>query len=174
MATADVGIGTPGIGSLYVNGILAAGPVTSTGTINDWDGADLAELGKGANIPTSTTFPFEVFSGDIALFNYYGNRILNASQVDAMYAAIVGNGGGLIIHSIEYDSLASEIRITFPSVPGGFYALETTMDLSAASWEELEDSIPSGGAETTIVLSGISLPDPENSRRFYRLLRGVR
>jgi len=173
VATADVGAGAMGTGELYVNGQLVSGPSTSTGIINDWDGGDLAELGKGANIPTSTTFPFEAFTGDIALFNYYRARILNANQVSELYAALGGPSGGLAIKKIEYDDTADEIRLIFDSVPGRTYALETTVDLSAESWIELDDSILSGGAETTVTISGVVLPDAGNPRRFYRILPGL-
>ncbi|MCP4811469.1 MAG: LamG domain-containing protein, partial [Planctomycetaceae bacterium] len=74
---ADVDSATTGTAKMYVNGQLVAGPVTSAGTIEDWDGGDLAELGKGSNIPGSTTFAHTAFTGDIALFNYYGNRLLS-------------------------------------------------------------------------------------------------
>lgn len=173
VATADVGGLSPGVATLYVNGQLVAGPTSSTGIIADWDGGDLAELGKGANIPTSTTFPFEAFTGDIAVFNYYGSRVLNASQVSDKYDALGGPGGDLAIKNIEYDDAAGGIRLTFDSIPGQTYALETTVDLSTEAWIELDDSIPSGGTETTILISGVVLPDPGNPRRFYRILLGL-
>lgn len=168
VATADVDAGTPGTATLYVNGELVAS-ASSASPIDDWDGGDLAELGKGANIPTSTTFPFDPFTGDIALFNYYGARILNDSQVASEYEAISGQGGGLTITAITYDGAASEIRLTFTSVPGRSYALDSTTDLSAAEWSEIRDSILADDIETTVIHSGITLPDPENLRRFYRI-----
>lgn len=174
VATADVGTGTPGIATLYVNGeLVASATSTSTSPIDDWDGGDLTELGKGANIPTSTAFPFDPFTGDIALFNYYGARLLNASQVAAKYSAISGQAGGLTITSITYDGNASEIRLTFTSVPGRSYALDTTTDLAATEWLEIDDFILADDLVTTVVLSGINLPDPENLRRFYRIRPGI-
>lgn len=173
VATADVGGASSGVATLYVNGQLVAGPTSSTGIIADWDGGDLAELGKGANIPTSTTFPFEAFTGDIAVFNYYGFRVLDASQVSDKYDALGGSGGDLAIKDIEYDDAADEIRLTFDSIPNQTYALETTVDLSTETWIELDDSIASGGTETTVVIRGVVLPLPLNPRRFYRILPGL-
>ena len=173
VATADVGTGVPGTAMLYVNGQSAAMPITSVGTMDDWDGGDLAELGKGANIPTSTTFVFDAFTGDIAVFNYYRARILDASQIAAKYAELGGGGGELAITDITYNAEVSEIRITFTSVSGQSYALETTDDLANPNWAELDDSIPADGTETTIVLGEITLPDSENPKRFYRIRPGV-
>ncbi|MDA7882254.1 LamG domain-containing protein [Akkermansiaceae bacterium] len=174
VATANVGPGVPGTAALYVNGLLVAGPTTSIGVINDWDGGDLAELGKGANIPTSTAFPFEAFTGDIAVFNYYGSRVLSASQVSDKYAALGGAGGDLTITKIDYDLEAGEMRFTFSSVPNRFYAFETTVDLAAETWIEIDDSVPSVGTETTIVLSiEAFLPSPGSPRRFFRVLPGL-
>ena len=173
VATVDVDPVNPGVVNLYVNGQLVAGPTASTGAIDDWDGGDLAELGKGGNIPASSPFPFEVFTGDIAFFSYFGSRILNASQVSDKYTALGGSSGELAIKHIEYDDVADEIRLTFDSLPGRTYALETTVDLSAPFWIELDDAILSGGTETTVVISGVVLPDAGNPRRFYRILPGL-
>ena len=172
VATADVG-GAVGTSTLYVNGQLIAGPVSSTGVIDDWDGGDLAELGKGGNIPTSTTFAFEPFNGDIAVFNYYGGRILNASQVLEKYTAISGGASGLAITAIDYDLSSGEIRLTFNSVPGRTYALETTLDLTAANWLEIDDSIAAEDTQSIVVINESFLTDPGAARRFFRIRPGV-
>ena len=174
VATADVGLGEMGIGTVYVNGQLAAGPTTSTGFIDDWDGGDLAELGKGNNIPAGNPSNAAAFTGDIALFNYYGSRVLNAGQVSAAYNALAGDDT-IVITDIVYDADASEIRITFDSVPGRNYALDQSSDLTNVfpdGWQEIDDSIPSGGTETTVTIGGVSLPDAENPAQFYRLRPG--
>jgi len=173
VATADVGSGVVGTSTLYVNGQLIAGPISSTGFIDDWDGGDLAELGKGGNIPTSTTFAFEPFNGDIAVFNYYGGRILNASQVLEKYTAISGGASGLAITAIDYDLSSGEIRLTFNSVPGRNYALESTLDLTAANWVEIDDSIAAEDTQSIIVIKEGFLTDPGAARRFFRIRPGV-
>lgn len=173
VATADVGSGVVGTSTLYVNGQLIAGPISSTGFIDDWDGGDLAELGKGGNIPTSTTFAFEPFNGDIAVFNYYGGRILNASQVLEKYTAISGGASGLAITAIDYDLSSGEIRLTFNSVPGRNYALESTLDLTAANWVEIDDSIAAEDTQSIIVIKEGFLTNPGAVRRFFRIRPGV-
>jgi hypothetical protein len=172
MATADVG-GAVGTSTLYVNGQLIAGPISSTGIIDDWDGGDLAELGKGGNIPAGNPFAFEPFNGDIAVFNYYGGRILNESQVLEKYTAISGGASGLAITAIDYDLSSGEIRLTFNSVPGRTYALETTLDLTAANWLEIDDSIAAEDTQSIVVINESFLTDPGAARRFFRIRPGV-
>ena len=172
MATADVG-GAVGTSTLYVNGQLIAGPISSTGAIDDWDGGDLAELGKGGNIPAGNPFAFEPFNGDIAVFNYYGGRILNESQVLEKYTAISGGASGLAITAIDYDLSSGEIRLTFNSVPGRNYALESTLDLTAANWVEIDDSIAAEDTQSIIVIKESLLTDPGAVRRFFRIRPGV-
>ncbi|MDA7683513.1 LamG domain-containing protein, partial [Akkermansiaceae bacterium] len=173
VATADVGSGVVGTSTLYVNGQLIAGPISSTGIIDDWDGGDLAELGKGGNIPAGNPFTFDPFNGDIAVFNYYGGRILNASQVLEKYTAISGGAIGLAITAIDYDLSSGEIRLTFNSVPGRTYALETTLDLTAANWLEIDDSIAAEDTQSIVVINESFLTDPGAARRFFRIRPGV-
>ena len=173
IATGQVGAGVPSVGSLYINGQLVEGPVTSAGVINDWDGGDLAELGKGGNIPGSSPFPFEAFTGDIAVFNYYRDRILNESQISSKYDEISGSAGGLAITEISFDRDADEIRITFNSIPGRTYSLDTTIDLTSPDWLEVDDSILANGTETTVPFAESILPDAGALQRFFRIRPGV-
>ncbi|MDB4438327.1 LamG domain-containing protein [bacterium] len=173
IATGQVGAGVPGVGSLYINGQLVEGPVTSAGVINDWDGGDLAELGKGGNIPGSSPFPFEAFTGDIAVFNYYRDRILNESQISSKYDEISGSAGGLAITEIIFDRDEDQIRITFNSIPGRTYALDTTIDLTSPDWSEIDDSILADGTETTVTFAESTLPDAGALQRFFRIRPGL-
>ena len=172
VASADVGAAVPGTATLYVNGQLVSGPTSSVGFIDDWDGGDLAELGKGNNIPAGNPFNPDAFTGDIALFNYYGNRLLNASQVTAAYDAIAGAPADLIITNIDYNAALSQIAITFNSTPGANYAIDYSDDMTFDSWLELNDSIPATGAETTTIVSGVPRPNPDAPNRFYRIRPG--
>ena len=91
VGTADVESLAAGIGVLYVNGELVDGPLTSTGTIDDWDGGDLANLGGASesfNIPGGTSVAFDAFNGDIAFFRYYQDTIFDQGQVDEAFAAL--------------------------------------------------------------------------------------
>jgi hypothetical protein len=164
---ADVDSATTGTARIYVNGQLAAGPVTSTGTINDWDGGDLAELGKGNNIPGSTTFAHTAFTGDIALFNYYGNRLLSEQQITDSYLRIAGKNAPFAITGIAYNAAQNQLEITFNSRPGRTYAIDSSDRL--ASWLELNDFIPSEGNETTYIIDNVNPFDPNFLTQLYRV-----
>ncbi|MGI9242432.1 MAG: LamG-like jellyroll fold domain-containing protein [Verrucomicrobiales bacterium] len=164
---ADVETAATGTGTLYVNGELAAGPTTSTGTINDWDGGDLAELGKGGNIPGGNPFAFDAFSGDIAIFSYFGGRLLSEETIMERYTALAGNPSAFEITTIIYNEAEQRIEITFNSRPNGRYAIDGGTDLSTLL--EIDDSITSQGTETTVFVGGLDLPDPALPRQFYQI-----
>jgi hypothetical protein len=174
VATVDIDPVAPAVVSLYINGNLVGGPVSSVLAINDWDGSDLAELGRGSNIPTSTAFPFEPFTGDVASFAYFENKVLDTAAVESRYNDLTGGGGGdLTITEISWDGSARELSITFTSVAGRNYALETTTDLAETDWLEVDDSIPATGTETTVVLTGSFTPSAKNPRQYFRVRPGV-
>lgn len=91
VGVADVAGQAAGIGSLFVNGELIDMAV-SAGTIDDWDGNDLANLGSGAgdnfNLPGDNPFVSEAFDGDIALFRFYQDQAFNADEVSAAFEAL--------------------------------------------------------------------------------------
>ncbi len=90
VGTADVAGQAEGIGELFVNGVSVDGPVTSAGTINDWDGGDPAGLGGfNFNIPGADPFSADAFTGDIALFNYYSDQILTPELILENYNALI-------------------------------------------------------------------------------------
>ena len=105
VGTTDVDSAATGIGQLWVNSTSVAGPTTSVGTINDWDGGDLASLGSGAqnhNIPSNGSYPSAAFTGDIALFNFYGGEILTQSDVDAAYTALIPEPSAALLSLIGF------------------------------------------------------------------------
>ena len=106
VGVADVDTGTGGTGWLYVNGTLVDGPTTSTGVINDWDGGDLAELGKGNNIPGANPFNPDAFTGDIAEFNYYGGELLDEDFISMRYLEYAG---------AEIDDIVLDPVVVFPT-----------------------------------------------------------
>ncbi|MFT6863342.1 MAG: hypothetical protein ACJAVK_001903, partial [Akkermansiaceae bacterium] len=169
VATADLESAGTGTASLYVNGQLVAGPTTSVGIIDDWDGGDLAELGKGNNIPGATVSGAVAFTGDIALFNYYGGRVLSASQVTDIYNALGGASGSQEreITKIVYNAAEQRIELTFNTLPNRDYAVWKSPDLKA--WAEENDSILSQGTATTYFITDIILPDPALLRNFYQV-----
>ena len=79
---ADIESGDEGTATIWVNGTMIES-VTSDDVIFDWDGGDLAELGKGNNIPGGNPFSPDEFDGDIAMFNYYGGQLLTDEEVAA-------------------------------------------------------------------------------------------
>ena len=94
-----------GIGQLWVNSASVGGPTTSVGTINDWDGGDLASLGSGAenhNIPSNGGYVSEAFTGDIALFNFYGDEILTQSDVNDSYATLVPEPSEVLLSLMSF------------------------------------------------------------------------
>ncbi|MFT5412772.1 MAG: hypothetical protein ACI9NC_005524 [Verrucomicrobiales bacterium] len=166
---ADVDTANSGTGSLYVNGVLVAGPTTSTGTIVDWDGGDLAEIGKGNNIPDDSPSNAVAFTGDVALLNYYGARILSELQIADIFAAIGGGSSQqeFKITSIFYNDVEQRIELTFNSRPGLIYSIDESIDMT--SWSEVDDTVNSQGTLTTFFTPGITLPDPEAPRNYYRV-----
>jgi hypothetical protein len=64
---------------------------------------------------------------------------------------------------------AELIEITFATVPGGTYRLESTGTLSISDWSILIPDFVATSAETTFTVP----LDPEESQRFYRLARSL-
>ena len=152
---------------MYINGQLAAGPATSSGIINDWDGGDLAEIGKGSNIPGSTTFSHTPFTGDVALFNYYGNRLLDEQQIIKSYLETAGTRAPFAITDITYAQAQSQLNITFLSEPGRIYAIDSSGDFT--NWLELNDFIPGEGERTTYTVEQVNPISPGLRTQTYRV-----
>ena len=136
----DVDTAGTGTGTLYVNGALADGPTTSAGTINDWDGGDLAELGKGNNIPGGNPFNPAAFTGDIAVFSYYGGDLLNADIIESRYEEFSGGGAPFRITEFTYDPDTEMFSITWTAQVGARYGIYLSTDLR--NWDgDVDDSI---------------------------------
>ena len=73
------------------------------------------------------------------------------------------------ITDITWDPTAGELSITFASVAGRTYALETTDDLAEIDWIELNDSIPATSEESTVVITQDFIPSSEYPRQFFRI-----
>ena len=170
---ADVESDTLGTASIYVNGVLQGEPVESFGDINDWDGGDLAELGKGNNIPGGNPFNPDDFDGDIALFNYYGGIILSDEQIQQLFQTNTGGGtpsGGFSITQIQYIPAETAVELTWTSSPGKSYAVDASTSLLPDEWEELADGVPAAdeGNETTYK-DAFSENNPMPAAQYYRI-----
>lgn len=166
---ADVESDDTGTASIYVNGELRGDPVTSSGSINDWDGGDLAELGKGNNIPGGNPFNPDEFTGDIALFNYYGGILLAPEQVEEAFRAQSGASAAFQITRIAYNAETQSVEVTWNSKPGRTYAVDATTDFSTP-WAELADGFPASpdGSETSYS-DAFSENNPMPSALYYRI-----
>ncbi len=87
-----------------------------------------------------------------------------------MAGNITGAGGGgpapLAITAVEFNADHSEFTLTWNSRPGRIYAVDHSADLTAPDWPELDDSVPSGGAETSYTNSN---PRPGAPAVFFRV-----
>lgn len=84
-----VDVGATGTTQIFVNGNFITSATTTTGSLNDWDGSDLAGLGGGNfNIPGANPYSATAFTGSIATFNWYGGEILTPAEVTASYNAL--------------------------------------------------------------------------------------
>ena len=164
----DIDSAGPGTAAIYVNGELRA-EVTSAGTINDWDGGDLAELGTGNNIPGGNPFNPEEFTGDIALFNYYEGLLLSQQQVGTLFAAQAGDTG-FQITSIDVDD-ANMVSLAWNSAPGKFYNVEMSDNLTTLSWQPVARAV-SAAADPAIVTSA-TVQSPADAVMQYLRVRQV-
>ncbi len=169
VGTADIDSANTGTATLFVNGELR-NTVTSAGTINDWDGGDLAELGTGNNIPGGNTFSPDPFTGDIALFNYYEGLLLAEEQVADLYRAQSGDTG-FKISQFEIVSGANGLQsaqLTWDSLSGRFYDVETSADLSSASWQPFIRALPSDPDPATSTSASVEIL-ADDTMQYYRV-----
>ncbi len=170
VGVADVDSANTGTARIYVNGQLRA-EVTSAGTINDWDGGDLAELGTGNNIPGGNPFNPEPFEGDIALFNYYEGILLSEAQIEGLYSAQAGDTSFLItdFEVVRADNVVQSVDLTWESTSGSFYNVEGSSDLEA--WQPLASGITAEPDPATATSASVDIP--EGSAMHYLRVRQV-
>lgn len=120
--------------------------------------------------PTSTPgFP-SVSVADIDIIQTIAyNAALTDEQVAGVNEWLTNNigssapGGELAITGIVVDSVADSATITWASRPGKTYAVDSSVDL--VNWGELDDSVLSGGEETSYTEMELGGATP----RFYRV-----
>ncbi len=170
VGVADVDSENTGTASIYVNGELRGEPVTSAGTINDWDGGDLAELGTGNNIPGGNPFEPDPFTGDIALFNYYEGILLSEDQIGDLYRAQSGDTGFQIteFEVVAVDNAVQSVNLTWDSLSGRFYDVEVSPDLSSESWQAALSAIPAEPEPAVLTSASLDV-SPEGSMQYFRV-----
>ncbi|MGI9243436.1 MAG: hypothetical protein ACR2RV_21735, partial [Verrucomicrobiales bacterium] len=80
-------------------------------------------------------------------------------------------GGGFAITKITLSEDQKNSTLTWRSKANKTYAIDLSHDL-ATPWQELDDSVPSDGADTTtatVPTFGGAEPDPLPSHAFYRV-----
>ena len=116
--------------------------------------------GDGQNAPLiGVTFTSGAINGFKGLTYYQ----------DVVYGGGVSLPSEVTITDITWDPTAGELSITFASVAGRTYALETTDDLAEIDWIELNDSIPATSEESTVVIAEDFIPSSEYPRQFFRI-----
>ena len=161
----DVDSATSGTARFFVNGELKA-EVTSTGAIEDWDGGDLAELGKGNNIPGGNPFNPESFNGDIAVFNYFQGILITEEQAQALFLAQGASAGALEITEIEVMDLS--VELSWNSSPDRNYAIDMATSLDG-DWIELADSLEAGDGPESTYTANFSEGNPQPVKAFFRV-----
>ena len=161
----DVDSATSGTARFFVNGELKA-EVTSTGAIEDWDGGDLAELGKGNNIPGGNPFNPESFNGDIAVFNYFQGILIGEEKALDLFLAQGASGGTLEITEIEVMDLS--VELSWNSSPDRNYAIDMATSLDG-EWIELADSLEAGDGPESTYTANFSEGNPQPVKAFFRV-----
>ena len=152
--------------SLFLDGELVGSDSQPLG--GDWTGTNGSSFGvasgnlagDGQNAPLiGVTFTSGAINGFKGLTYYQ----------DVVYGGGVSLPSEVTITDITWDPTAGELSITFASVAGRTYALETTDDLAEIDWIELNDSIPATSEESTVVITQDFIPSSEYPRQFFRI-----
>jgi len=139
---------TTGDKTIWIDGVLAW-------TVNLGEGAEITS-GGGAAAWIGSTGGGEPFNGIIDDFAFW-ERALSAEEI-VVHAAnglngvsILLPGGpslGFVVTEISFDAATRTVNLQWKSSPGATYALEISTNLQI--WSEVEDSIESGGSETSL------------------------
>ncbi|MFN0127872.1 MAG: hypothetical protein ACKV19_14425 [Verrucomicrobiales bacterium] len=73
----------------------------------------------------------------------------NNPILQAVVVHLAGPGAPFIITKINYNQMTGKSEITWTSSPGASYSVEFSPDMTLNSWVEVNDSVPSQGAQTT-------------------------
>ncbi|MDA7518248.1 hypothetical protein N8529_00600 [bacterium] len=148
---------------LYLDGVLVA-ENTETFEVPEYFGGSNSRLWIATRSSGGTGF-----NGEMDEFQLY-NRELDALNVRQLFDnpnSIVTSAPAapFVITAIVPRNGGADVELTFNSVPGASYTLQSSSDL--IMWGELVDSIDSQGATTTVTTSG----NPGGDLVFYRMIR---
>lgn len=130
---------------IWIDGVRAA---QSTGA------TDVLPLDGSFTIGAEGTGLTNSFSGRIDDFAIYSDA-LNEEQIGQLVGGatppeLFGPLTPFEITAIGYDPATDKTTLTWNSKNNGQYAIDSSTDLQ--TWEEITDSVPSGGATTTVEL----------------------
>ena len=153
--------------SLYIDGVQSA-TETAPNQYSPNGTVEMESLHIGAGQDDGLNFWFTGRIDDIGLFR----TALSVDDINAIISngvgGFTGNSRGLEITDIEIDPNSGQVTLTFNSVDGANYIIERSTDLTALTWEELDDSYPSEGDVTTF--TDFSVP-ADAKKLFYRVIR---
>jgi len=162
--TFESGTGTK---TLYVDGVQSA-TETAPDQYSRNGTVEMEALHIGSGQDDGENFRFFGKIDDIGLFR----TALSVDDINAIMTngvgGFTGNARGLEITGIEVAPDSGNVILTFNSVNGAEYIIERSTDLTALSWEELDDSYSSQGEVTTF--TDFSVP-AGTKKLFYRVIR---
>ena len=152
---------------------------SSTGTLEIWIDGVMVATSEGApsfvDFDGSFTLGAEgtgltnSFSGRIDEFAVY-SEVLDSEQIALLAGGtspgdLFGPQAPLTITEFEYDEATDRATLTWNSKTNAIYSAEVSTDL--VNWLEVDDSIASQGATTTVTLP----PGTREAKYFYRVYR---
>lgn len=137
-----------------------------------WDPVDGASMSTAdQDIFTNVATPGFVGNDDFIFA--FGARTGGATETVLIDNLVVTlkNATPLVITDIEVNRSASQVTLTWSSVPGRTYAVDVSTTLQEGDplmgdWAELSDNVDSGGDVTTFVDTGLPA---DATKRFYRV-----
>lgn len=138
--------GNEGTAFLWVNGQLrssASSDNSGTAGLDDWDGGDDANLGTGNNIPGGNPFGPDLFDGDIATFNFYGNEKLSGQEILDNYNTVASASGLNLVQTTGWTDVVTPL-----ATAGDYYGTVVTAGANSENGTNASGAF-SGAADHT-------------------------
>lgn len=153
--------------------VIGDGESLETTVTITWDPID----GLSVSTVEDEVFPNVATTGFVANDDFvfaFGARTGGATETVLIDNLVVTlkNATPLVITDIEVNRSANQVLLTWASVPGKTYAVETSTTLQegdplAGNWAELSDNVDSEGEVTSFTDSNLPA---DAAKRFYRVL----